>query len=190
MRRRSHRAARQGARLHDALGIGPGIRSGVRLIDRPRGGTGERAANEKRERLLLGCIADIRTAAETLIARAAMARTRQPDWLIEARAALDHRPAAWANVVAKSAGRLHPAEVFRTLRPYIERNADTVLICDGGEFAQWGQSMLPVRRRLVNGVPAPSGPHFPSPFPRVSLSLRPPCLQSSVTVRWVPPCRI
>src|ERR1700730_7884516 len=34
----------------------------------------------------------------------------------------------------------------------IERNADTVLICDGGEFAQWGQSMLPVRRRLVNGV--------------------------------------
>jgi acetolactate synthase I/II/III large subunit len=81
-----------------------------------------------------------------------MARTRQPDWLIEARAALDHRPAAWANVVEKSAGRLHPAEVFRTLRPYIERNADTVLICDGGEFAQWGQSMLPVRRRLVNGV--------------------------------------
>jgi acetolactate synthase-1/2/3 large subunit len=47
---------------------------------------------------------------------------------------------------------LHPAEVFRTLRPYIERNADAVLVCDGGEFAQWGQGMLPVRRRLVNGV--------------------------------------
>src|SRR5262249_59515089 len=28
----------------------------------------------------------------------------------------------------------------------------TVLICDGGEFAEWGQGMLPVRRRLVNGV--------------------------------------
>jgi len=27
-----------------------------------------------------------------------------------------------------------------------------VLICDGGEFAQWGQAMLPVRRRLINGV--------------------------------------
>ena len=27
-----------------------------------------------------------------------------------------------------------------------------MLICDGGEFAQWGQSMLPVRRRLINGV--------------------------------------
>ena len=25
----------------------------------------------------------------------------------------------------------------------MERDPDTVLICDGGEFAQWGQSMLP-----------------------------------------------
>jgi acetolactate synthase-1/2/3 large subunit len=49
-------------------------------------------------------------------------------------------------------GRLHPAEVFRVLRPYIERDRETVLICDGGEFAQWAQSMLPVQRRLVNGV--------------------------------------
>jgi acetolactate synthase-1/2/3 large subunit len=38
------------------------------------------------------------------------------------------------------------------LRPYVERDPDTVLICDGGEFAQWGQSMLPLRRRLINGV--------------------------------------
>ena len=57
------------------------------------------------------------------------------------RASLRRRPA-----------RLHPAEVFRTLRPYVEANPDTRLICDGGEFAQWGQSMLPVHRRLINGV--------------------------------------
>jgi acetolactate synthase-1/2/3 large subunit len=54
--------------------------------------------------------------------------------------------------VSQTPGRLHPAEVFRTLRPFVERDPDTVLICDGGEFAQWGQGMLPVRRRLVNGV--------------------------------------
>ena len=42
--------------------------------------------------------------------------------------------------------------MFRALRPYVERDPDTVLICDGGEFAQWGQSMLPVRRRMINGV--------------------------------------
>jgi hypothetical protein len=63
---------------------GPAFDPGVRLIAiDPEAALIERAANEKGERLLLGCIADVRNAAETLIARAAMARTRQPDWLIE-----------------------------------------------------------------------------------------------------------
>jgi thiamine pyrophosphate-dependent acetolactate synthase large subunit-like protein len=111
-----------------------------------------RAAAEKGDRLLLGCIADAGKAARVLIDRAASAPTRSGDWLMEARAALDERPAAWRSVVAQTPGRLHPAEVFRALHPVIERHADTVLICDGGEFAQWGQSMLPARRRLINGV--------------------------------------
>jgi len=54
--------------------------------------------------------------------------------------------------MSQTKDRLHPAEVFRSLRPFVERDPDTVLICDGGEFAQWGQSMLPVCRRLINGV--------------------------------------
>jgi acetolactate synthase-1/2/3 large subunit len=132
---------------------GPAFDPGVRLIAiDPEAALVDRAAKEKGERLLLSCIADVRSAAETLVTRAAVVKTRAGDWLTDARAALDHRPAAWATVVAKTAGRLHPAEVFRALRPYLERNAETVLVCDGGEFAQWGQSMLPVRRRLVNGV--------------------------------------
>src|SRR5262249_61012808 len=73
-------------------------------------------------------------------------------WLGEVCAALDNRPARWCSIGAQTTGRLHPAEVFRALRPYVERSDDTILICDGGEFAQWGQSMLPVRRRLINGV--------------------------------------
>jgi acetolactate synthase-1/2/3 large subunit len=132
---------------------GPAFDPGVRLIAiDPEAALVERAAKEKGDRLLMGCIADVRSAAETLIARAARVGARADDWLVEARAALDHRPDAWATMVAETAGRLHPTEVFRALRPYIERSADAVLICDGGEFAQWGQSMLPVRRRLVNGV--------------------------------------
>ena len=132
---------------------GPAFDPGVRLIAiDPEAALVERAAKEKGDRLLLSCIADVRSAAETLVARAAVVKTRAGDWLTDARAALHQRPAAWATVVAKTAGRLHPAEVFRALRPYLERNAETVLVCDGGEFAQWGQSMLPVRRRLVNGV--------------------------------------
>jgi acetolactate synthase-1/2/3 large subunit len=112
----------------------------------------DRAGKEQGARLLLGSVAGARAAAETLIARAAGSPLRDGGWLASARACLDSRPAAWRTIVSQTEGRLHPAEVFRTLRPFIERDPDTVLVCDGGEFAQWGQSMLPVSRRLINGV--------------------------------------
>jgi acetolactate synthase I/II/III large subunit len=132
---------------------GPGYDATVRVISiDPEAALVERAAKEMDGRLTLGCIADVRAAAETLIARAANAKPRDGGWLAEARAALDNRPAAWGHITAQAPGRLHPAEVFRALRPYVERDPDTVLICDGGEFAQWGQSMLPVWRRIINGV--------------------------------------
>ena len=125
----------------------------VRLISiDPEAALVERAAKEMDGRLVLGSIADVRGAAETLIRRASNMKPRDGDWLKEARAALDNRPAAWASIVSQTSGRLHPAQVFRVLRPYVERDPDTVLICDGGEFAQWGQSMLPVRRRMINGI--------------------------------------
>ena len=125
----------------------------VRLIAiDPEAALVERAGKEVDGRLVLGSIADVRGAADTLIRRAAAMKPRDSGWLKEARAALDNRPAAWASILSQAPGRLHPAQVFRTLRPYIERDPDTVLICDGGEFAQWGQSMLPVRRRMINGV--------------------------------------
>jgi acetolactate synthase-1/2/3 large subunit len=125
----------------------------VRLIAiDPEAALVERAVREMDGRLVLGSIADVRAAAETLVARAAAMKPRDGGWLRQARAALDNRPAAWASIVSQTPGRLHPAQVFRALRPYVERNPDTVLICDGGEFAQWGQSMLPVRRRMINGV--------------------------------------
>jgi acetolactate synthase-1/2/3 large subunit len=109
-----------------------------------------RAKREKGERLVFACVADPALAAEKLAA--APARARDGAWHAQARRALDARPASWRDVTAKTSGRLHPAEVFRTLRPFVESDPDTVLICDGGEYAQWAQSMLPVRRRLVNGV--------------------------------------
>ena len=130
-------------------GFDPKVR--VIAID-PEAALVERAAKEMDGRLALGSIADIRSAAETLIGRAAATKIRSDGWLTEARAALDNRPAAWASIAAQTPGRLHPAQVFRALRPYVESDPDTVLICDGGEFAQWGQSMLPVRRRMINGV--------------------------------------
>jgi acetolactate synthase-1/2/3 large subunit len=130
-------------------GFDPDVR--VIAID-PEAALVARAGREMNGRLLLGGIADVRNAAETLIARAGATKSRDGKWLSEARAALDDRPAAWAQIVSQTPNRLHPAEVFRVLRPYVERDPDTVLICDGGEFAQWGQSMLPLKRRMINGV--------------------------------------
>jgi acetolactate synthase-1/2/3 large subunit len=132
---------------------GPGFNPDVRVIAiDPDHELVERARKEMGARLLLGCVADSATAGGMLSARAAKNSPRQSDWSQEARAALDNRPAEWRSIVSQTQGRLHPAEVFRALRPFVERDPDTVLICDGGEFAQWGQSMLPVRRRLVNSV--------------------------------------
>jgi acetolactate synthase I/II/III large subunit len=132
---------------------GPGFDPAVRVIAiDPEAALVDRAVKEMDGRLVLGSIADVRGAAENLIARAATMKPRADGWLSEARAALDNRPAAWASLTARTPNRLHPAQVFRTLRPYVERDPDTVLVCDGGEFAQWGQSMLPVRRRMINGV--------------------------------------
>jgi acetolactate synthase-1/2/3 large subunit len=111
-----------------------------------------RAKREKGDALLFACVADPALAAEKLAADARKTSLRDKVWLIEARNALDARPALWRDVVSKTAGRLHPAEIFRALRPFVERDPDAILICDGGEYAQWGQSMLPVRRRLINGV--------------------------------------
>jgi acetolactate synthase-1/2/3 large subunit len=140
----------------------PAFDPNVRLVAiDPDGKLVQRAANAKGARLLIGCIADVVPAAEMLIARGANVPARKQDWHREARAALDDRPTAWSSIASKTPNRLHPAEVFRTLRPYIERGRDTVLICDGGEFAQWGQSMLPVRRRLINGVAGAIGASIP-----------------------------
>ena len=73
----------------------------------------------------------------------------------------DDRPAAWADLNSKTQGKLHPAEVFRTLQPFLDRDPDSILICDGGEFAQWGQSMLRNDRRMINGVAGSIGSSLP-----------------------------
>jgi acetolactate synthase-1/2/3 large subunit len=111
-----------------------------------------RARREKSDALVFAAVADPVLAAQKLAAAAKQAPPRGIAWLTESRQAFDARPAAWHDIVSRMAARLHPAEVFRALRPYVERDPNTILICDGGEFAQWGQSMLPVRRRLINGV--------------------------------------
>ncbi len=109
--------------------------------------------------LAFGCVGDTYPAGEALIARA---RVRGDSaWLAEARACLDDRPAEWAGLASKTPGLLHPSQVFHALQPFLDRAPDSVLICDGGEFAQWGQSILRNDRRMINGVAGSIGSALP-----------------------------
>jgi acetolactate synthase I/II/III large subunit len=111
--------------------------------------------------LAFGCVADTYPAAEALIRRGKTMVSGDPGWLAEARASFNDRPAEWAELRSKTQRKLHPAEVFRTLQPYLDQHADSVLICDGGEFSQWGQSMLRNDRRMINGVAGSIGSSLP-----------------------------
>jgi thiamine pyrophosphate-dependent acetolactate synthase large subunit-like protein len=129
------------------------------VID-PEAALVDRASAEKRDLLAFGCVADTRLAGEALIRRSAA--RGDAAWLADVRALFSNRPAAWGTLACKIPGKLHPIEVFRALKEHVGQRPDTVLICDGGEFAQWGQSVLPVvPRRMINGVGGSIGSSLP-----------------------------
>jgi len=137
----------------------------VRIISiDPDGRLLDRAAREKRERLLIGAVADSIPAARMLIARARRLAPRPAAWLAEARAAIDERPGTWKHLVSTEPGKLHPAEVFYALQHVVSCDPQTIVICDGGEFAQWGQSILKAPRRLINSVTGAIGAGLPFAF--------------------------
>jgi acetolactate synthase-1/2/3 large subunit len=119
-----------------------------------------RAQKEIGGRLAFGALADPTAAARALIMAADKREKRSGAWLAEARGFLDSRPASWSSMKGKN-GRLHAVEVFTALKPIVERDPKTVLICDGGEFAQWGQSLIAPPRRVVNGVAGSIGAGIP-----------------------------
>jgi acetolactate synthase-1/2/3 large subunit len=141
---------------------GPPIDGGCRFVSLdPEGALVERAARELGPRLAFGCVADTYPAGEALVARAAGRGIGKPAWLAEARGLIAQRPANWATIASVVPNKLHPLDVFRTLKPYVEKHPDSVLICDGGEFAQWGQAVLTNERRMINGVAGSIGASLP-----------------------------
>ncbi len=145
------------------FGEPPAIDAGCRwIVIDPEAALVDRAIGELGQRVVFGCVADTRPAGEMLIRRAAGKTLSSAAWFDDVRAHFTDRPAGWATLVSRTPGKLHPIEVFRALKPYVEKHADTVLICDGGEFAQWGQSVLPVLpRRIINGVCGSIGSSLP-----------------------------
>lgn len=111
--------------------------------------------------LAFGCIADTFPAGETLIERGEGLVRSDAAWFDDVRSCFDDRPAEWRDIASKTEGLLHPAQVFNALQPFLDRDPDSVLICDGGEFSQWGQSILRNDRRMINGVAGSIGSSLP-----------------------------
>ena len=115
----------------------------------------ERARRERGAQIGLAALADGRLAAEALIVVSQGPKLRpgrQSDWRAHVHAVTDERPEAWAKITSKTPGHLHPLDVFRALKPYVAKDLKSVLVCDGGEFAQWAQAVLPAGRRMINSV--------------------------------------
>ena len=136
-------------------------KSALVIVLDPDGALVARAIREKGERVLIGAVADGMLAAQTLIARAKLREPRPQGWLAEARAAIDGRPRVWDRLASTTPGKIHPIEVFRALGPVVARDPATILICDGGEFAQWGQCLLKAPRRMINSVTGAIGAGLP-----------------------------
>ena len=126
----------------------------------PDGALLGRATGVLGDRLVFGCVADTYPTGEALIRRAG-APFGDPAWLKDSNDAFADRPDSVRTAVSSTPGKVHPAEVFRTLGGILDRSPDAVLICDGGEFAQWGQSILKNDRRMINGVTGSIGGSLP-----------------------------
>jgi len=101
------------------------------------------------------------TAAEDLVRNAYRKPAGKSGWRAEVRAAIAYRPPGWEASTSRQAGRLHPLQVLRPLQALIDAHPDSVLILDGGEFAQWAQACLVAPNRVSNGVAGAIGAGLP-----------------------------
>ncbi len=149
-----------GKKLDFTLKFGTPMDAACRfLVLDPEAETLARVLREVGARLAFAAITDVHPAAEALLRRAK--NIGSPPWLAEARTYLHGRPAAWENLQSTTPGKLHAIEVAKALKPFVEANPDTILICDGGEYAQWAQSIIRCERRVVNGVAGAIGASLP-----------------------------
>lgn len=71
-------------------------------------------------------------------------------WRADVAAHLGRRGFSTADMVPS--GRITPAQLCAAVQRQIDRAAQAVLICDGGEFGQWAQATTRAERRVINGI--------------------------------------
>ena len=81
-----------------------------------------------------------------------------PEWHEKVASAAAQRPARHDPPAGSAGGPLHAADVCAAIQPWLD---DATLICDGGEFGQWAQSLLSAPRRIINGPGGAIGASIP-----------------------------
>ncbi len=127
-------------------------------------------------RLVLSALCGPAEAAAALAEAARGSAGPHSGWTMEAEAAMAHRPAAW-DALRAAADPIHPVALCAALAPWLARDPEAVLVCDGGEIGQWGQALLTAPTRVINGVAGAIGAALPFAIAaRAARGPRPPVL--------------
>jgi len=129
----------------------------------------ERSRRALGDRLRTATRADTPSAlrALTAAARAAAGAARSggvaptSSWLADVLGAVAYRPPAWNGARSDMPGRLHPVQMLRPLQALLDSDAESVLVCDGGEIGQWASACLRAPHRVINGVAGSIGSGLP-----------------------------
>jgi acetolactate synthase-1/2/3 large subunit len=103
------------------------------------------------DRVAFTAVADLLGAARAIVAAAGDTPVAPRDWTAAATAAIRHRPNAWSTLGSRGPGAVHPIDVCRALETAMSGRRETVLVADGGEYAQWAQGTLSATHRITNG---------------------------------------
>jgi acetolactate synthase-1/2/3 large subunit len=105
-------------------------------------------------RLLMSFEADTIAATKQLSRLASGQHFASQKWYDAVQEAIAYRPPEWASIKAAPDKPIHAVEVCRAIQKFLDQDKDSIYISDGGEFGQWAQACLSIRRRIING---PSG---------------------------------
>jgi acetolactate synthase-1/2/3 large subunit len=120
-----------------------------------------RAAKAMRQRLLLSAFADTPMALKTLAERSATTRAKPSAWREHVSDVLAYEPPQWKSVQSKTPDRVHPIEMCKAIRDFVEKRPGATFVSDGGEIGQWAQALVKTDRRIINGIAGTIGVSLP-----------------------------
>ncbi len=144
------------------------------MVLHPETEAAARIARAKPGRVVCFALVDHASAMQTLISRAHEGRQMPAEgsgWRAEVASAISYRPEQWAQARSKTEGALHPVEVCRQINAFLGQHPNHTVVCDGGEFGQWAQSLVAANHRLINGAAGSIG--IGVPFALAAKAARP-----------------